>query len=97
MGLAYEEYCEAMYEREFCMSDVDCGCIECDNKSRELEECYDGYHLFRVELEKILDIVAMHVRGDDQDIMKITKSIFRLCTEAGIDYTTKFEAIRAVK
>jgi len=97
MGLAYEEYCDTMYEREYCMSDIDCGCTECEKKDKELEECYDGYHLFRIELEKIVDIMSLHCSGDNQDLLQISKHIFALCTEAGFDYTTKFSCLKAVK
>jgi hypothetical protein len=100
MGLAYEEYCDAMYEREYCMSDLDCGCVECDNKSKELEECYDGYQLFRNELEKIDDIYTdwYHSSDDqrsDKALLKIYEHLLKLFNEAG--YQTSLAHLKAVK
>lgn len=96
MGYAYEEYCDAMYEKEYCMSDIDFGCSDCDAKAKELEECYDGYHLFRVELEKVVDCMVSYSNGNNVNILDISLSIFRLCDEAGFNYKNKISNLKAV-
>lgn len=100
MGLAYEEYCEAMYEREYCMSDLDGGCIECDKKSRDLEDCYNGYELFRNELEKIDGIYTDWYHSEEENksdkaLVKIYEHLIKLFNESG--YQISLNHLKAVK
>lgn len=96
MGYAYEDYCEAVYEREYCMSDIDFSCDECAKKDRELEECYDGYHLFRNNLEPILDLLIAHSNGINVNFSDISLNVFRMCKEAGVDYEKKLQLARII-
>ncbi len=95
MGLAYEEYCDAMYEREYCMSDIDFGCQDCSSKERELESYSDGYDLFRNELEKIDSIYTAWYHSEEDNksdiaLLKVYEHLLKLFNESGYETNAKF-------
>jgi hypothetical protein len=89
MGYASEDY---DYEDAMaCYSD----CSHCEDKTKELEECYDGYDLFRSELEKIDNVYtewyhSAESNSSDKALLKIYEHLINLFKESGYETNVKF-------
>ncbi len=92
MGYAYEDYCQDIYEREFCLSDIDFSCSDCREKQKELEDYQEGYDIIRENLEKILNLYDSSSDRNDLDIYAIHDCILKMCNETGVNYA-KIKAV----